>query len=129
MSSYNFYDLLQVVSQAVPDRTALVYGDESLSYAGLWDLADQYSAVLAGHGVGHGDRVGLQLVNSPAYLAALIGACRVGAVPFNVNYRYSPGELQYLYENAQARALLFNTEFAGAVAEACATGFTPGHCR
>ncbi len=126
MSSYNFYDLLQVVSQAVPDRTALVYGDESLSYAGLWDLADQYSAVLAGHGVGHGDRVGLQLVNSPAYLAALIGACRVGAVPFNVNYRYSPGELQYLYENAQARALLFNTEFAGAVAEACATGFTPG---
>jgi 3-oxocholest-4-en-26-oate---CoA ligase len=56
--------------------------------------------------------VGLFLMNGPEYLEGLIAAIKIGAVPFNVNYRYRAEELRYLFNNAQAVALFHGAEFA-----------------
>ena len=93
MATYNFSDLLQIVADTVPDRTALVHGAVELTYTELSQFADRIARVLVAKGVEANDNVGLQLTNSPEYLAAFFGACRIGAVPFNVNYRYSSAEL------------------------------------
>jgi fatty-acyl-CoA synthase len=37
---------------------------------------------------------------------------KLGAVPFNVNYRYRPDELAYLFDNADAAAVIHSAEFA-----------------
>ncbi len=125
MSTYNFSDLLQIVADTVPDRTALVHGAVELTYTELSQFADRIARVLVAKGVGANDNVGLQLTNSPEYLAAFFGACRIGAVPFNVNYRYSSAELSYLYEDSQVKALLFDSEFSDDVKEACKQGSSP----
>ena len=125
MSTYNFSDLLQIVADTVPDRTALVHGAVELTYTELSQFADRIARVLVAKGVGANDNVGLQLTNSPEYLAAFFGACRIGAVPFNVNYRYSSAELSYLYEDSQVKALLFDSEFSDDVKAACKQGSTP----
>ena len=125
MSTYNFSDLLQIVADTVPDRTALVHGAVELTYTELSQFADRIARVLVAKGVGANDNVGLQLTNSPEYLAAFFAACRIGAVPFNVNYRYSSAELSYLYEDSQVKALLFDSEFSDEVKEACKQGSSP----
>ena len=125
MSTYNFSDLLQIVADTVPDRIALVHGELELTYTELNQFADRVARVLVAKGVGANDNVGLQLTNSPEYLAGFFGACRIGAVPFNVNYRYSSAELSYLYEDSRVKALLFDSEFSDDVKEACKPGSSP----
>jgi len=120
MTSFNFADLLDIVTAAVPERTAMVCGREMVTYGELKDRVDRIAAALNTRGVCPGDRIGLQLINGLEYIEGFFGACALGAVPFNVNYRYGAGELAYLYDNAGMKALLFNTQGADAVTQGLA---------
>jgi long-subunit acyl-CoA synthetase (AMP-forming) len=56
---------------------------------------------LAGLGVGHGDTVGIMLVNRPEFHLVDTAALHLGATPFSV-YNTSPADqIQYLFGNAQ----------------------------
>src|SRR5256885_2281897 len=46
----------------------------------------------------------------------MFGAWKARAVPINVNYRYVPDELRYLFDNADLAALIVEAEFAANVA-------------
>ena len=118
--SFNFADLLAVVSAAVPDRPAVICGAESLSYLELDQQSDRLAAFLSLRGVSGGDNVGLQLTNCPAFLVGFFASCKLGAVPFNVNYRYVGSELRYLYDDSDVAALMFNTSAGSPVLEAIA---------
>lgn len=113
--SFNFADLFGSVAAAVPDRPVTKCGDRVFTYAEMDARSGALAGYLAAGGIGRGDNVGLQLANGPEYLEAFIAACKIGAVPFNINYRYVSKELDYLYRNSDIRALFFNTEYADAV--------------
>ena len=113
--TFNFADLFDVVANAVPDRPVVVCGEDSLTYAELNKRASALAGYLAANGIKRGDNVGLQLANGPAYLEAFIAASKIGAVPFNINYRYVKSELKYLYDNSNAAAVFFNSSFADSV--------------
>ena len=53
----------------------------------------------------------MYLYNSPEYLQATFGAMKVGLVPVNTNYRYGDDELSYLWDNADAVAVVFHGTF------------------
>ena len=116
--TFNLADLFELVCQTVPDRDVLSYGAEKTSYALINQNADAVAAFLLQQGVKRGDNVGLQLTNCPAYLEAFFACCKIGAIPFNINYRYTGTELEYLYTNSKARAVFFNHEMSEAVASA-----------
>jgi fatty-acyl-CoA synthase len=61
------------------------------------------------------DLVALYLYNGPEYLEAMLAGYKARAAPFNVNYRYVAGELEYLFRDAGARGVVFHSEFAGQV--------------
>ncbi|MCL4673498.1 MAG: AMP-binding protein, partial [Sphingomonadaceae bacterium] len=98
--------------RTVPERLAVVGENDRLTFAELNDRCDRLAAGLAAHGVGRGDSVGLYLHNGPAYLEAFIAACKLGAVPYNVNYRYRADELRYLFANADSAAIVHGAEFS-----------------
>ena len=50
----------------------------------------------------------MYLYNSPEYLQTTFAAMKVGLVPVNTNYRYGDDELGYLWENADAVAVVFH---------------------
>ena len=54
----------------------------------------------------------MYLYNSPEYIQATFAAMKVGMVPVNTNYRYGDDELSYLWENADAVAVVFHGTFA-----------------
>jgi fatty-acyl-CoA synthase len=57
------------------------------------------------------------MYNSPAYLEAFIAICKLGAVPYNVNYRYRADELRYLFSNADSAAIIHGAEFSPIIRE------------
>ena len=114
--SFNLAELFEAVVDAIGDRTAIVVGDRRLSYRELDERANRLSSVLSGAGIGPGDHVGLQMMNSSEYLEGMLAAFKLRAVPINVNYRYVEGELRYLFIDAQVRALVYHRSFAPRIA-------------
>lgn len=74
------YQLLQHAASAVPDRTAVIYGDESWSYRDLNADSVRCAAMLQRLGVRSGDRVGVLLPNVPEYIIAANAIWRAGGV-------------------------------------------------
>lgn len=114
--TFNLADLFEVVATAVPQRTALACGDQRLSFAELDRRATQLAAGLRQRGIGRGQRVGLQLYNSAAYVESFLACCKIGAAPVNVNYRYSADELAYLFGSLDLDGLVFGADFSATVA-------------
>ena len=56
--------------------------------------------------------VALYLYNGNEYLEGMVGAFKARCVPLNVNYRYVDEELEYLFDNSDARAIVFHASFA-----------------
>ncbi|MCY1266723.1 Long-chain-fatty-acid--CoA/3-oxocholest-4-en-26-oate--CoA ligase [compost metagenome] len=113
--TFNLADLFEAVAEAVPERLAIICGDFRETYAGLNRRADALAARMQQQGVGSGDSVGLQLYNGPEYLEGFLAACKLGAMPVNINYRYVADELRYLYDNAKLKALLYSENLSEVV--------------
>ena len=114
-SQFHLADLFETVARTVPDRVAVIGGSQRLTFAELDDRCDRLAAGLAAHGIGRGASIGLYLYNGPAYLEAFIAACKLGAVPYNVNYRYRADELRYLFANADSAAIIHGAEFSSII--------------
>jgi amino acid adenylation domain-containing protein len=90
----------------LPDKTALVCGDQRLSYADINQEADRVAGLLASHGVQRGDRVAIYLENSVEAVVGVFAALKAGAVFVLVNASCKPQKLEYLLNNSRATALV-----------------------
>jgi acyl-CoA synthetase (AMP-forming)/AMP-acid ligase II len=113
---FNLADLFEAVADAVPDREAVVYGHARLTYRTLDERATRLAHVLAAHGIGAGDHVGVWLYNCNEYLEGMLAAFKLRAVPVNVNYRYIEDELRYLFTDADLKAVIHEPDFAATLA-------------
>ena len=100
-----------------PDRLAIVYGNERLTYGDLFDRMRQLAAFLHEKGVGEGDVVGVFMKNSAAFLEIAFATSYLGAVFLPLNYRLAVAEAEYIVDNAGA-VLVFGDEEFGDVLSA-----------
>ncbi|MFV0493681.1 acyl-CoA synthetase [Mycobacterium sp.] len=112
----NIADLAEHAIDAVPDRVALICGDEQMTYAQLEDDANRLAHYLIDHGVRKGDKVGLYCRNRIEIVVAMLGIVKAGAILVNVNFRYVEGELRYLFENSDMVALVHERQYSDRVA-------------
>ena len=89
----NLADLVAAVGDALPDRCALVCDGDRLSYPELTARSNQVAQHLAAAGLAPDEPVGLYLLNSTAYIEALLGCMVARTIPVNINYRYTGHEL------------------------------------
>lgn len=94
--------------RAHPERTAVIADDERLTYAELSDLAGRVSLGLLRQGVRRGDKVSLWLPNGLPFLAAALGASRVGAVVVAVNPRFRADEVAYVLRQSDSVAVILS---------------------
>ncbi len=107
-------NLAQFVAQSArrfPDRAALIWGERRWSWAEFDARVSAMAAVLAGHGIGSGDRVVVQSKNSNLMLESMWACFRIGAVWVPTNFRLLPDDVAYLATASGARALLCGGEF------------------
>ncbi|QYC38944.1 Long-chain-fatty-acid--CoA ligase FadD19 [Nonomuraea coxensis DSM 45129] len=113
---FNHADLFEGLADAIPDRVAMICDADRRTYAELDAEANRLAHYLDGLGVRAGEHVGLQLYNGLPYVAGMLAALKLRAVPINVNYRYVESELLYLYRDSDIRALVYDVEFEPRVA-------------
>ncbi len=112
----NIADLAEHAIDAVPDRVALICGDEKLTYAQLEEKANRLAHYLLEQGVKKDDKVGLYCRNRIEIVIAMLGIVKAGAILVNINYRYVEGELRYLFENSDMVALVHERQYSDRVA-------------
>jgi 3-oxocholest-4-en-26-oate---CoA ligase len=114
---FHLADLFETAAAQIPDRIAIKSDSGHLTYGAFNARADAVAAGLWAHGIRRGDSVGLYMMNGPEYLESMMAAFKIGAVPFNVNYRYRADELRYLFDNAKAAAVIHGAEFSDVMKE------------
>jgi 3-oxocholest-4-en-26-oate---CoA ligase len=112
MAGWNFADVWEAVADTLPDATAQAQGDRRFTWAEFDRRADGVAKALLDGGGQHQDKVAQYLYNCPEYLESLFGIVKAGLVPVNTNYRYGDEELVYLWDNADAVAVVFHGTFA-----------------
>ena len=112
----NIADLAEHAIDAVPDRVALICGEEKLTYAQLEEKANRLAHYLQEQGVRKDDKVGLYCRNRIEIVIAMLGIVKAGAILVNVNYRYVEGELRYLFDNSDMVALVHERQYSERVA-------------
>lgn len=115
--AFNLADMFELVAQKVPERDALVCGDDRTTFAELDTRANQMAHYLRSRGVKPGDHVGLYMYNCNEYLEGMMACFKLRAVPVNVNYRYVQEELSYIFTNADMVAVIHHQEFTPHIAE------------
>ena len=114
--AYNAADMFEHTVDVVPDRIAIVCGDDRRTYAELDARSNALAHYLADSGLVAGDHVGIYGLNSIQWVESLLAVLKVRAVPVNINYRYVEEELRYLFDNADLKGLVYSEEFGPRVA-------------
>jgi acyl-CoA synthetase (AMP-forming)/AMP-acid ligase II len=112
----NIADLAEHAIDAVPDRVALICGDQQITYAGLEEKANRLAHYLISRGVKKDDKVGLYCRNRIEIVIAMLGIVKAGAILVNVNYRYVEAELRYLFDNSDMVAVVHERQYSERVA-------------
>src|SRR3954469_15705835 len=112
----NIADLFEHAVDVVPDNLALLVGDRTITYAELERQSNKLAHYLISQGIQPGDHVGVYAKNSIEHVVAVLAVVKIRAVNINVNYRYVEGELNYLFDNADVKALVFERPYAPIVA-------------
>ncbi|MGB3301580.1 AMP-binding protein [Gordonia sp. (in: high G+C Gram-positive bacteria)] len=103
---FNLATVFESVVDAVPERAALTWEGEDITYADLDKLSNQVAHLFTTNGLGKDDNVALFLKNSVEHVTSLVGLIKVRAVPVNVNYRYTDAELEYIFSNSDSAAIV-----------------------
>lgn len=114
-TGWNFATAFEEIAARLPDAPAQEHGDLVHSWRDFDRRADAVARALLERGVGHQDKVAQYLYNCPQYLESIFAAFKIGLVPVNTNYRYTDDELVYLWDNADAVAVVFHGSFGDTI--------------
>src|SRR5205085_5355806 len=97
--------LLQDSARTYPERTAVVFGEQRLTYAQVDKAAGRVASLLAGRGIRPGDRVALSCPNVPYFPAVYYGILRAGAVVVPMNVLLKGREVAYYLSDSGAKLI------------------------
>ena len=103
-------NLLRRSATSFGERTAMIAGERSFTYAELEQMVKALASMLVDRGVRPGDRVAVLAANSPLMLAAHFAVPYCGAVLVALNIRLTPADLAGIVDHAGARLLLFDPD-------------------
>src|SRR5690606_13025301 len=106
------FDLVEHWAAAEPDREALIFGEQSWSWAKLDTRVRKAAAALQAAGVSAGDRFAVLDKNHPVCLELTLAASVIGAVNVVVNFRLAEEELVYVLGDSAAKLVIVGAEFA-----------------
>jgi len=102
----NLGDLVERQAGSNPDKTALHFQGDQVTYAELDRRINRVANALVGLGVGKGDRVAVQIGNRLDFVYAYYGIARTGAVLVPLNVMYKAAEVEYIANDAGIKAIV-----------------------
>jgi len=115
---WNFGDILDAIEPVLPqDAPAFLHGDRTITIGEARQATNNMARALIARGAQPGDKIAIYMRNRPEYLMALAAGFKARMTHVNVNYRYTPEEVWYIFDNSDAQTVVYASEFRDAVAE------------
>ncbi|GEL77233.1 acyl-CoA synthetase [Tenuibacillus multivorans] len=105
-------DLLVRTRERVPDKFALAYKDERLTYAELDDRVNQTAHAFRENGMKKGDMITVMSKNSMDFVVVNFALARIGAVMIPVNYMLTAEDVAYILYHAGVTGFIASEEYA-----------------
>jgi long-chain acyl-CoA synthetase len=102
----SMFSMLEASARRFPENPALAWFGKHMSYSGLLAEVERCSAMLAGMGVGRGDRVALIMPNAPHYTIAYYATARLGGVITGCNPIYTQREMDHQLRDADPTVVI-----------------------
>jgi len=90
----------------------------TITWGELRERVDALAGGLAKLGVQRGDTVALMLSNRPEFHLCDLAVMTLGATPFSIYTTYTPDQIQYIIDDAQAKLLICEQQYLAQVREA-----------
>ena len=103
---HTFADPLRRAVQVAPNRTAVISGNSSFTYAEFHERCMRLAGAMHALGVQRGERVAILAANGHAYLETYVGIAAAGMVIVPLNTRHAEPELEYALRDSGARVLI-----------------------
>ena len=115
--AYLLQQLMTAAARRFPDRDAVTYEGESVTYAALDELTNRVARTLQEAGVAAGDRVGIYINKSIPSVVSLLSILKAGAVYVPLDPASPPRRLAYIIDNCGIRCLMTSTRKVSKVGE------------
>jgi fatty-acyl-CoA synthase len=101
-------------ARQAPGSTAVVVPatGQRITYQAMVDQSKRLANVLRGYGLAPGDHVAILMTNVPEYFEVVWAARRAGYFYTAINWHLTPGEVRYMLENSQSKALIASADLA-----------------
>jgi fatty-acyl-CoA synthase len=115
---WNFGDILDTIEPLIPpDHPAFIHGERVISHGEAHKATNNLARALIARGAAPGDKIAIYMRNRPEYLMAVAAGWKARLTHVNVNYRYTPEEVWYIFDNSDAQTVVYASEFRDAVNE------------
>lgn len=105
-------DMLRRSAARFPEKAAIIWQDDKLSYADLNARSNQLANTLLARGQKKGTKIGILSRNRTEYGISFFGVSKSGSVLVNVSVLYAPDELCFVLGKADVEILIYEDVFA-----------------
>ena len=112
---------LERAAAIYPQHIAVIHGASQQTYAEFYGRTRRLASALSRRGIGPGDTVCVLLANTPPMLEAHYGVPMLGAVLNAMNTRLDAAVLAFQLDHAEAKAVIYDREFAPVMRAALAS--------
>jgi len=122
----NVISLLHKSSEIHPDKTAIIFNENHISYKMLQEGTERLAAGFKNMGLDQGDRVALMLPNVPHFVMTYFALLQLGVTIVPVSIYYKAEEVHHLLEDSEAAGIIYWEVFRKEVEQAIQN---LDHCR
>src|SRR3990172_5104169 len=99
----NIFDALEHGNSYFPDKQAILFGGDTITYHDLHERACRLSSALKEVAdLQVGDRVALFLPNRPEFILSYYAAVRLGAIVVSLNVMLKRDEVRFILNDSEA---------------------------
>ena len=117
--------ILAETARRQPERTALHFMDQEISYGRLWARTREYAGALAARGIGPGSRVAMIVPNVPDFPRVYYATLALGAVVVPVHLLFKADEIEFVLRDADVDVLVVAAPLLAEAATAAARANVP----
>jgi long-chain acyl-CoA synthetase len=100
------FEYLRDNARDFPDRTAIIFYGQEVTYAQLDRMSEQFARLLLDRGLKKGDRIALFMPSCPQYHIAHYGICKMGGVIVPCSPLFKQWELAYQLRDTETATIV-----------------------